>query len=153
MQVLKDTRDFIEEFVGHIEKISSVYETEPWGILNQPTFYNQVLEIQTEQSPHDLLTSLQGIEHKVGKIKLGKWRERLIDIDIIYYDQLLIDDEKLTLPHPEIQNRRFTLVPMCELNAEFVHPVLNKPQKELLAICPDKLKVWPLQAIVVQNDR
>lgn len=149
MQVLDDTRILIKEQVGKIQKMSFVYETEPWGIRNQPSFYNQVLEIQTDQCPHDLLKSMQDIENKIGKIKLGKWRERLIDIDILYYDQLLIDDEYLTLPHPEIQNRKFTLVPMCEVNPDFIHPVLNNTQKELLLKCPDKLNVWPLNTSLV----
>lgn len=144
LQVLADTQKEIEKNVGSIVKASNVYETEPWGISNQPSFYNQVLQVNTEQSPRNLLKSLQLIEHKIGKIKLGKWRERLIDIDILYYNQELIDDEGLTLPHPEIQNRRFTLVPMCELNSDFIHPVLQKPQRELLANCPDQLKVWSL---------
>lgn len=149
MQVLNDTRALIEKSAGTIIRLSSIYETEPWGVSNQPSFYNQVLEIQTDQNPHELLKCLQDTEHQIGKIKLGKWRERLIDIDMLYYNQLLIDDDNLTLPHPEIQNRRFTLVPMCEVNAEFIHPVLSKPQKELLMKCPDKLNVWPLKTSLV----
>lgn len=149
LQVLADTQKEIEENVGSIVKASNIYETEPWGISNQPSFYNQVLQINTELSPHNLLKSLQLIEHKIGKIKLGKWRERLIDVDILYYNQELIDDEELTLPHPEIQNRRFTLVPMCELNADFIHPVLQKPQRELLANCQDQLKVWSLDISLI----
>lgn len=149
MQVLSDTRTFIENSVGTIEKASFIYETEPWGVSNQPSFYNQALKIQTALSPHDLLKGLQDIEQKVGKIKLGKWRERLIDVDILYYDQLVIDDGELTLPHPEIQNRKFTLVPMCELDADFIHPVFNQSQKELLINCADKLNVWPLKSSLV----
>ncbi|MDF9796791.1 2-amino-4-hydroxy-6-hydroxymethyldihydropteridine diphosphokinase [Catalinimonas alkaloidigena] len=149
LQVLADTQKEIEKTVGAITKASNVYETEPWGVSNQPSFYNQVVKIDSELSPHKLLNSIQLIEYKIGKIKLGKWRERLIDIDILYYDQLLIDDEELTLPHPEIQNRRFTLVPMCELNPDFIHPVFNKSQVELLANCPDELKVWSLDTTLI----
>jgi len=150
LQVLSDTQQAIGASVGRIESISSVYETEPWGIRNQPSFYNQVLEIDTEYQPHELLKQLQRIENQIGKVKLGKWRERLIDIDILYYHQEVIVDELLKLPHPQIQNRRFTLVPMCEVNPEFVHPVMGVPQKELLIKCEDQLKVWTLNPSLIE---
>ena len=143
LQVLSDTKQLIEKCVGKIVQSSAIYETEPWGVSNQPAFYNQVLQLKTSFDPHTLLLSLQEVEQRIGKIKLGKWRERLIDIDILYYDQLKLKDENLIIPHPEIQNRRFTLVPICELAPEFKHPVFEKTQKQLLATCPDKLKVWP----------
>lgn len=143
-QVLEDTRELISKMAGTIIQASSLYETEPWGVSNQPSFYNQVLELDTLLAPQALLECLQTIERRIGKIKLGKWRERLIDIDLLYYDQYCQEDEQLTLPHPEIQNRRFTLVPMCQLNPDFMHPVLHKPQKELLATCSDRLQVWPV---------
>lgn len=144
LQVLYDTQKLIDETTSNVVRASAVYKTEPWGVSDQPAFYNQVLQLETSLDPHALLVSLQNIEKKIGKIKLGKWRERLIDIDILYYDQLVVEDKDLVLPHPEIQNRRFTLVPLCEVSPDFVHPVFQKTQQQLLASCPDQLGVWPL---------
>lgn len=144
IQVLSDTRSLINEKAGIILRSSFIYETEPWGVSDQPSFYNQVLELQTSLDPHVLLSRLQEIEKTIGKIKLGKWRERLIDIDILYYDQCIVDDDFLQLPHPEIQNRRFTLVPICEIAPDFFNPLLQKTQIQMLARCKDQLAVWPL---------
>lgn len=144
MQVLHDTKKLIQDRVGEIIDASAIYETEPWGVSDQPSFYNQVVKLNTPLDPHALLLKLQEIESSIGKIKLGKWRERLIDIDILYYDQCIVDEEKLHIPHPEIQNRRFTLFPLCEIAPDFINPVLQKTQKEMLLQCDDQLAVLPL---------
>lgn len=143
LQVLKQACLLIEKNTGVITKKSKVYQTEPWGISDQPAFLNQALQLETQLQPHALLKALQDIENTIGKKKVGKWRERLIDIDILYYGQMITHDQELTLPHPEIQNRRFALVPLCELSPDWKHPVLNQTQEELLATCPDTLGVWP----------
>lgn len=124
-----------------VKAISSVYETAAWGIEEQPGFLNQVLEVATDLSPEALLKTLLAIELEMGRVRIQKWGERLIDIDILYYQDKVIDKPKLKVPHPEIPNRRFTLVPLVELAAEEVHPVLGKTQEELLAVCPDRLEV------------
>ena len=105
----------IEEAVGPVVQASSCYETAAWGVTEQPAFYNQVVRIETALGHEALLCTLQQIEQQLGKVKVGHWRERLIDLDILYYGNRLVRTPLLTLPHPELQNRRFTLVPMSEL--------------------------------------
>ncbi|MEY3452034.1 MAG: hypothetical protein RL711_1862 [Bacteroidota bacterium] len=82
------------------------------------------------------------IEKELGRIRHKRWTERTIDIDILYFNDDIIDSASLTVPHPEIQNRRFTLVPMCEISPDFIHPIFNQTQTELLKSCGDELKVW-----------
>ena len=96
---------------------------------------------EPEITPIQLLTTLQQIENKLGRERYEKWGERTIDIDILYYGNLILQDKLLTIPHPEIPSRRFTLVPLVEIAADFVNPLLLKRNLELLAECTDKLKV------------
>ena len=131
----------IEEAVGPVVQASSCYETAAWGVTEQPPFYNQVLRIETALGHEALLRTLQQIEQQLGKVKVGHWRERLIDLDILYYGNRVVRTPRLTLPHPELHRRRFTLVPMSELAPQFVHPVLGKTQQELLDACADQLEV------------
>jgi len=127
--------------IGKITRTSYIYESEPWGVSDQPTFYNQLAEVETILSPLELLENLKKIERTLGRKDNGKWRERLIDIDIIYYHNQSVSTPKLTIPHAEIQNRRFTLVPLCELIPEFIHPLLQLKNKDLLTQCADPLQV------------
>lgn len=124
---------------GNINIVNSsfIYETEPWGIRNQNSFLNQVVEIETSFSPSDLLSFIKETESKSGRIERDKWHEREIDIDILFFDTLVFNSENFSVPHKEVQNRKFVLVPMCELNGDFVHPVLYKTMNELLAITKD----------------
>lgn len=130
-----------------IKAVSAIYETAAWGIEEQPGFLNQVLEVETTLSAEELLKTILAIELEMGRVRIQKWGERLIDIDILYYHDQVIDSPELTVPHPEIQSRRFTLVPLVELAAEELHPVLQKTQAELLAVCPDGLEVRVTDAI------
>ena len=125
----------------HVIHESSVYETAAWGIEDQPGFLNQVVEVETELSPLSLLEKLLAIEQEMGRVRKVKWGERLIDLDILYYNNEQMESERLNVPHPGIPDRRFTLVPLVELAADEIHPVLNKSQIELLEVCPDVLKV------------
>ena len=143
--ILENARKEIGGQIGKIVNASLVYQTEPWGISDQPSFFNQVLNVNSGYTPERILKIIQEIENRIGKVKLGKWRERLIDIDLLYFHQHIINEEKLVVPHPEIQNRRFTLVPMCELDSQFLHPVFGKTQKQLLEECNDQLSVTPLE--------
>ena len=126
---------------NRIFKQSSIYKTTAWGNADQSPFYNQVVQINTFLEPAQLLTDLLRIEKEMGRIREGKWRPRIIDIDILYYNDAIIETKQLTIPHPEIQNRRFTLVPLVEISPEFSHPILKKNQKELLHFCMDMLEV------------
>ena len=124
-----------------IIKQSSVYRSEPWGIQNQPEFLNQVLAIQTQQSPQGLLKIIQQIEGKLGRERKEKWGPRSIDIDILFYDNMIMSTESLTIPHPQLHNRRFTLIPLSEIAPQLVHPKLLKSISLLLRECPDDLNV------------
>lgn len=119
-----------------IIKRSSFYKTEPVGYRNQHWFVNCVILLETRFSPYKLLARLQEIERIIGRKKGVRWGPRLIDLDIIMYDDLIIDNGMLTIPHPHMHKRRFVLVPMNEIASDVVHPVLNMTMKELLDILP-----------------
>jgi 2-amino-4-hydroxy-6-hydroxymethyldihydropteridine diphosphokinase len=128
---------------GSIVKQGSFYETAPWGKLEQANFLNVAVEISTLLNPKQLLQNTLKIEEEMGRIRLpqNQWGERLIDIDILYFGDMIVNEENLQIPHPRIAQRRFALVPMAEIAADFVHPKLAKTQTELLDACPDKLDV------------
>lgn len=131
----------IEQEVGHILKQSAIYETAAWGVTDQPNFLNQVLQVQTKLEPLPLLQVLLQIEQKMGRIRKEKWTARHIDLDILYYETTILHVHKLHIPHPEIQNRRFVLVPLTEVAPEFVHPVLHQTNAQLLAQTTDETAV------------
>ena len=138
---LSTARDHISKSVGAILRTSSLYKSEAWGITEQPSFLNQVLQIETILNPQQLLKEILNIELKMSRIRNGKWKERIIDIDILYYDDIVIEETSLTVPHPEIPNRKFTLIPLCEIAPEEIHPILNISNTEILKNTADILKV------------
>jgi len=113
-------------------KRSSFYRTEPIGYKDQNWFVNCIILVETKFSPYELLMQLQEIEKSMGREKGIKWGPRLIDLDIIMYDNLIMDNGKLTIPHPLMHKRRFVLIPMNEIAPSVIHPVLNKTIKEIL---------------------
>lgn len=131
----------ISRSVGEIITASSVYKTAAWGNTQQPDFYNQVIEIRSASDPKKLIVDTQQVEQKMGRIREEKWGPRIIDIDILFHGDSVISNENLTLPHPEIANRRFTLLPLAEIASDFVHPVLKKSVLHLLEDCKDDLPV------------
>lgn len=139
--MLKNAAAVISQKIGVIESYSSIYETLAWGIEDQPAFLNQVIKVETSLHPQKLLTTINGIEKELGRVRHQKWGERLIDIDILYYNEDIIETENLVIPHPEIINRRFTLIPLAEIAPNYIHPIIKKNQSALLEICPDKLEV------------
>ena len=140
-QVLAAAREMIAGQAGSIVNQSAIYETEPWGITDQPAFLTQVLEITTSLLPEDLLRIILNIEHDLGRIRYERWGARVIDIDILYFGQTIMDSARLTLPHPRIQDRRFVLAPLAEIAPVFIHPVLQKTTTKLLEQCPDTSSV------------
>ena len=130
-EYLETAEQYIQQFIGSILESSSVYETEPWGELDQPAFLNKVILIQSYHNPHAILSSIEKIEYSMGRKRGRKWGEREIDIDILFYEDLIIDSPKLTIPHPLIQDRNFVLAPMKEINNMFLHPMLKKTIEEL----------------------
>ncbi len=128
--------------LGHIVNQSSLYESEAWGITDQALFLNCVLEVKSNLDAETILQKSLLIEHELGRVRQQRWTERSIDIDLLYFNHDIILSETLTIPHPEIQNRRFTLIPLCEIAKNLVHPIFCKSQEELLNECSDTLKVW-----------
>ena len=120
---------------------SSLYETAAWGMAEQPSFLNQVLEISTSLDAKQLMRRILKIENMMGRVRKEKFGPRTIDIDILFYENEILDLLFLKIPHPELQNRRFVLVPLAEINSELQHPVLKKTIAELLEECPDNLEV------------
>lgn len=124
-----------------ILKRSSVYETAAWGKTDQPAFLNQALLIETIMPASSLLSLLLDIEKKTGRERIERHGPRIIDIDMLLFNKEIITTGELTVPHPELQNRRFALMPLAEIANEVVHPVLQKSIGELLAECKDPLPV------------
>lgn len=138
---LARAKKLIEEQAGKITRASALYETAAWGKTDQPSFYNQALELETALAPKDLLELLLAIEKKLGRQRDEKFGPRTIDIDILLYGDHICNDPQLRIPHPELQNRRFALTPLAEIGPGLVHPVFKKSITELLAICTDTLEV------------
>lgn len=136
-QVLAAAREAIAAQAGTITGQSGIYETEPWGITDQPSFLNQVLEISTSLLPEDLLRIILNIEHDLGRVRYERWGARVIDIDMLYFGTTVLDSARLTVPHPRIQDRRFVLAPLAEIAPRFIHPLLQKTSAQLLEECPD----------------
>jgi len=142
---LNEAIDFIARECGSVIKSSSIYETAAWGKTDQPDFLNQCLLIQTSLSAPDLMKQLLKIEEKMGRKRKEKNDPRIIDIDILFFNDEVLQTEFLTLPHPQVQNRRFALVPLKEIAPNLVHPVFKKSMSKLLDECPDKLEVKKLR--------
>lgn len=128
-------------------RTSSVYETEPWGIKGQGDYLNSAAEIRTDLSAEELLRALKGIESRIGRTVTAKWSEREIDIDLLFYGNEVINNETIHVPHAEIENRKFVLIPMNELAPDLIHPVLNKSISDLLLETSDDLKVMKYSLI------
>ncbi len=116
-----------------IKKKSSMYETEPWGVEEQPQFINVVLEAETSLEPHELLRMLKDVEREVGRGITFKWGPRIIDLDILLFDDLFLRDNSLQIPHPLMHERDFVLKPLCEIAPEKIHPLLKMTMCDLLS--------------------
>lgn len=143
IETLQRATNLIAERIGLVIQQSGLYETAPWGVTDQPAFLNQVLAVETMLEPVEVLNQTQAIEQELGRVRLEKWGARLIDIDLLYYDQLVLQTDRLTIPHPYLYQRRFTLMPLVEIAPDFVHPVLTKTNAMLLAECEDEGEVVP----------
>lgn len=138
---LRTARNALEKKGLHIPACSSIYETEAWGLKEQSAFLNQVIELYTDQSAIQVLHICLETENEMGRQRKRKWGARLIDIDILYYENQIIDTPQLQVPHTRIPERRFVLVPLSELAPGFIHPILQKSQDTLLKACNDELAV------------
>ena len=137
----------IIESVGAVASSSSVYETEPWGFASENKFLNMVVEVKTLLKPSGLLGRILMIESQMGRTREGKeYKSRIIDIDILLYNNRILTKSALTVPHPGLQDRRFVLEPLAEIAPDFIHPVYKKSIKDLLIECNDEGKVYKLKS-------
>ena len=131
----------IEREIGVVQAKSVLYQTEAWGKRDQPEFINQVIEVKTKLSPALLLKYILEIEKKLGRERLQKWGARTIDIDILFFDNQIINELDLIIPHPFLHVRRFTLMPLSEIAPKLIHPILLRSVSQLLEELDDDLSV------------
>ena len=139
-------KELIQQQCGTIFAASSLYETAAWGNTDQPAFLNQALELDTAFNARQLIRRILKIEKLMGRVRKEKYGPRIIDIDILLFNNEKHNYQFLRLPHPEMQNRRFALLPLAEIAPDIVHPVLNKTITKLLNECEDELDVKKIQA-------
>ncbi len=138
---LREAREQLARQCGSVPLSSSFYETAAWGITDQPSFLNQAIVLNTKLNARQLIRKILKIEKTMGRVRKEKLGPRLIDIDILLFNDDVYENSFLKLPHPELQNRRFALVPLAEIAPDVIHPVLKKSIRELLNDCPDELEV------------
>ena len=129
----------IEKNIGHINQQSGVYETEAWGFKSESDFLNQVIMVETSLTPLQLLQCCLEIERSMGRERKqsGNYESRIIDVDILFYGDSIVNEEKLRIPHPLLEKRRFILEPLNEIAPDFIHPVMEKSITKLLEECTD----------------
>ena len=139
--MLNVATDMVEKNIGKKTQSSSIYRTAAWGKEDQADFLNQIIVVSTLLEPSTILNKIFAIETEMGRVRTIRNAARIIDIDILFYNDDIINTEKLIVPHKQIQNRRFVLVPLAEVAPLYKHPLLKKTAKELELICTDKLNV------------
>lgn len=129
----------ISNRIGEVVKYSGVYESAPWGFVDDTSFLNQVLLVESELEAKEILGIILELENELGRVRMegNAYVSRKIDIDILYFGEQIFQEEVLQVPHPRLHLRRFTLVPLAEIAPSYVHPKLNKSNKELLDGCED----------------
>ncbi len=138
---LQEAVKLLQERAGRVTMESAMYETAPWGDVQQPDYLNQALVLETPLSAVQLLDETLRVEREIGRVRRIKWGSRVIDIDIIFFNQEVITLPHLKIPHPQMQNRRFVLAPLQEILPGWVHPILQLTVSQLLEVCPDPLPV------------
>lgn len=131
----------ISERIGEVLEESSIYETKAWGDTSQPDYLNMVIVVKTTLNPEELLNETQKIENELGRKRIEKWGARTLDIDILLINQLVINTERLKIPHPLMSERKFVLLPLMEIASEFIHPIFKTSIKTLTSGCEDTLEV------------
>lgn len=134
----------LNQRVGKVISVSKYYETAAWGNTAQEDFLNIALGLTSTLSPQEVLDVVLDIEKTMGRERAEKWAARTIDIDILLYDNLILNTETLTIPHPHLHERNFVLVPLMEIAPEVIHPILNEPIDEIYMACLDECDVTML---------
>jgi len=144
---LQKAVSYLGDLAGEVSKCSPVFESPAWGFDHPTPFLNQAMELQTSLSPHDLLKIILQIEEKCGRIRTqdSGYEARTLDVDILFFDDLVIDTADLTIPHPRLHLRRFALLPLSLIAGELIHPTLFKPITKLLMACPDTAHVSQIE--------
>lgn len=142
-ELLEKMRIMVSERIGKVTNQSNIYESEPWGFNAEHWFLNQVLVCETSLSAKEILCEVKEIENVLGRIKkdLQQYESRTADIDILFYNNVVLNTSELTIPHKHIHNRLFTLLPLADVMGEYIHPVLNKTVNQLIFECTDNGKV------------
>lgn len=141
-KTLSEARKMIGKEIGEIMKVSSIYETEAWGFITDQPFLNQVILVETEYSAVHTLKLLLSLEKELGRKRTSNsYDSRVIDLDILFYNETIISSEQLNLPHPRLHQRQFTLVPLNEIASQKIHPVYNERICRLMEECLDPSKV------------
>ena len=136
-EYLQNASELLAVEIGVIQKESKIYESVPWGVENQNNYLNQVLEIKSEFSAEEVLERVLQIEDKIGRIRNEKWGERIIDIDILFFNDSIVEKDGVCIPHIHLHHRRFVLIPLNEVAPSLIHPKYNKTIEELLSECKD----------------
>ncbi len=127
--------------LGKILKIGRLYESDPYGLTEQPAFLNSAVILETDVPPRELLPALKAIEQRLGRRKRQRWGPREIDLDIIFYGDMVVQDENLHIPHYDYRNRRFVLQPLADLEPDFIAPDSGRPLRQILQDCPDQTRL------------
>ena len=145
-----DAIDYITDFTI-VEEVSSFYETEPVGNENQPEFINAVAKVSTMHSPLHLLNYLKAVEKKMGRNKTMRWTPRIIDLDILLYEDFKLNSQELVIPHSQLHQRKFVLEPLCELDSSIEHPILNQKISTILDELEDEREVVKIGKFYTEN--
>ena len=135
--LLQDAVIAVEDRVGSVVEKSRTYESTPWRVEGQENYLNLIIKVKTALMADDVLSAILDIEQKLGRIRIEKWGERLIDLDIIFYNDAIIETPQLCVPHKHMHERMFVLIPLHNIAADMVHPKYNKTVEELLKQCTD----------------
>ena len=137
-EALQNAISLLAKYAGEVLIRSAIYETAPWGLTTQSSFLNQAITLRTSFSALNLLKEILNIEKEMGRIRMQKWEPRIIDIDILFFNEEVIQSDTLIVPHPLLQERRFALVPLNEILSSFIHPVFKCTISELVEHCVDQ---------------